>query len=503
MTLDSIVRITASLEPTPSGGATFGRSLFFYPGDTSGTTREAIAGDRARDLRVNTYENLSAVAEDYATTHAAYLAAQAYFGQTPPPQDLLTAGWHAAGAVSYILGATGFAGTAPLTAIKTLGNTTIVAAGQSVAVDLAVSATGTAGYQEVATVIQAALRTITSPDLSGVTVTYDATDEAYEVSIPIGIEIGGVLGGPGADGVGLSAEDGRYYPGVPVETIDEALDRIEMTDGTWHFILMDAATVASDGVLVVGQWVKDNPHRELSISVTGANVLVTNESASRAAQLHALETERISLLWSGLSDYKGASVAGLFAGTDFTQEDSLPTLFAKTLPGRVPDMLTKAQRDELDRKRINYYTTVGGEAIVRPGHTTLAPWWSDTRYWLDWMIQLIQSNVFDLLRNTRRIPLTPRGLGRIRAVVEDVCALGVKNGGIAAGRVSAETTADIRRVTGADFDGFLGRGFLVHIGSVDDQSATDRAARKTPPISVWLKDAGAIHLPDIALLFTQ
>ncbi|MYD94711.1 MAG: DUF3383 domain-containing protein [Chloroflexi bacterium] len=501
MTLDSIVRVTATIEPAGASGENFGRSLFVYAGDASGTTRAAIVGDRARDLRVNRYDSLDDVAEDFASDHAAYLAAAAYFAQTPFPRALVVAGWVAAGAEDYILGATGYADATSLASILAAGSSAEfrVAGGQSVTVDLAgVSGSGDTGFGNAAAAIQTALRTITSaPNLSAVEVTYDTAADAFQVKGAIGVDLGGVLSGDGAEAVGLDTA-ATYHPGFPAETITDALARVQRVDDTWYWLLLSADQVASASLVAVATWLQTQPKQGV-FAVTGPDVLVAAEATSRAAQVADLGSERATLIWSAVADYKDASLAGLFSGTDFDARDSLPTAFGKALPGRASDMLTSTQRAELTRKRINTYEVVGGHAIVQTGVTVRAEWFTDTRYWLDWLIQRIQTTVFALLRGNPRVALTVAGIGRIQAVIEDACQEVRRPGGIAPGPVPATVATQIRRVTGTDFGSTLSRGFLVHVGSLDDQSAADRAAREAPPVSVWVRDASAVHSLDVAI----
>ena len=503
MDLDSIVRVTATLEPPAASGDQFGRALFVFTGDATGSSRAAIAGARARDLRVTRFNSLDAVGGDFATTHVAYKAAASYFRQVPyPRRDFLTAGWHSAGAVSYILGETGIEGASQLTAIKALGDSPFIAAGQSVDVNLNQSGTGDTGYAAIASAIQTGLRTITSPDLSGIDVAYSTSDDAYQVEAPIGVDIGGVLSGEGAEAVGLG-DDASYYAGVAAETaIGDALDRIQAADDSWYWLVIDPVLADSASAEDVADWVGDE-RKQFVVDAIGIGALTTDETTSRAARVAAKSSSRTPIIWSGTVDHKAASAAGRMASTDFSAVDSLPTLFAKALPGTEPDSLTTAQRAELDRKLINYYTTVGGSNILRPGVTPLPGWWVDTRYWLDWLTERIQTDIYTLLRSIQRLPLTARGLGLIQTVVEDVCEAGRRNGGIAAGRVGEITANEIRATTGTAFDGTLSRGYLVYVEPIENQSTADIAARKAPPVRVWLKGSGAVHFVDISLNFRE
>ncbi|MCY3784572.1 MAG: DUF3383 family protein [Chloroflexi bacterium] len=505
MTLDSIIRIDATIEPSAASSDTFGRTLLLYAGDFSRTTRADVAGDRARDLRVNRYTSLAEVGEDYPTTHRVYEAAAAYFQQKPYPRDLLTASFVAAGAGDYILGATGFTGDDSLTVIKGAGASAEfrLPNGKSVNVDLAsVSGSGDTGLEATATAIQTALRTISSdPNLGTATVAYDAAADAFTLAVPtIGESLGGLLSGAGAEVVGLGST-GTYYPGRPASTVAETMEIIQNMDDDWYWLEITPDLVASS--VAIATWIRTE-RKQAIYEFTDLGVLTPNESASRAAQIVALDSERNSIIWDAIADYKGISSAGVFAGTNFNRRNSLPTLFGKTLAGRrVGQVLTAGQRNELNRKRINWYQTIAGDNVVRPGVTTRKPWFIDTRLFLDWFIVTMQTRLWRIIRSKPRVPLTDHGIGELQAEAEAVCEDGVDNGGIAPGTVDEEVAGEIRRVTGTDFDGTLSRGYLVWFDQLSEQPLADRQARKAPPFTVWLKDAGAVHETDIAIRFNQ
>ena len=114
-------------------------------------------------------------------------------------------------------------------------------------------------------------------------------------------------------------------------------------------------------------------------------------------------------------------------------------------------------------------------------------------FWLDWFVDAVQTNVYNLLRQSpTKVPQTNIGVTAIKNVIEDACRAGVRNGGIAPGQVSEALILDIQQTTGnQDFDGFLTNGFLVHAGSLADQSQSDRNQRFSPPFRVWFKRCGS------------
>ena len=118
------------------------------------------------------------------------------------------------------------------------------------------------------------------------------------------------------------------------------------------------------------------------------------------------------------------------------------------------------------------------------------------------MVNAVQTDVFNLLTTSNKLPNTIDGVAAIKNVITDVCEQGVQNGGIAPGVTSEALSAEIRSVTGnRNFDGNLNNGFLVHAGNPAALSQTQRDDRTTVAFSVWVKLSSAIHELEINLTF--
>ena len=354
---------------------------------------------------------------------------------------------------------------------------------------------------DVASTLQTALRTSPAAGFSDIEVEYDALQSAFTVSIDR-LDADEFLAGDTADELGLTG--GSIVAGHGSEIVEDALEDILAIDDSFYFVSPDLVIADGDGARRLAAWTSTRPYI-LALDVNGAATLVAGEDSSLAAELSALEYDRTFALWSATSDYKALSLAGRFSSVNFAAANSLITAKFKRLPGTTPDDLTSSQQEELIRKRINYYTRFGGDAIVAEGMTLQPGGWIDVRYWLDWMVNAIETAVYNLLRQSpARVPQTARGIASIKAVVERVCEAGVLNGGIAPGTVSEALRADIQQVTGnAEFDGTLNRGYLVHAGRIAEQAQSDRAQRKAPPLRCWIKGSGAVHSVDIDLTLEQ
>ena len=381
--------------------------------------------------------------------------------------------------------------------------------GSSIPVDF----TGADSYDDVASTLQTALRAVRAAaraDLRSATVEFDPVGFfrvrlGFDSTSGDPYAINGFMADDAqepASALGLdSTSGGGIVQGQASEPIEDAMDAISGLDDGWYFVTVDSSITTGADLLSLSRWVQAKVHM-LALDVVDEGVLTPNESTSLAAQLSALEQQRTFLVWSRTRDNKALSLAGRLSSVNFEGQNTLITPKFKSLPRTVSDIVTAAQKKELDRKWVGYYTRFGPDAIFAEGWTQSGDW-IDVRYWLDWIISAIQDEVYNLLRqHPTRVPQTAEGLASIEAAIERVCEAGRRNGGLAPGRVSEAVANDIRlAINNPDFDGFLTRGYLVVVGSIADQLEQDRNARKAPPARVWITGSGAMHSATIILTF--
>ena len=381
--------------------------------------------------------------------------------------------------------------------------------GSSISVDF----TGADSYDDVASTLQTALRAVRAAaraDLRSATVEFDPVGFfrvrlGFDSTSGDPYAINGFMADDAqepASALGLdSTSGGGIVQGQASEPIEDAMDVISGLDDGWYFVTVDSSITTGADLLSLSRWVQAKVHM-LALDVVDEGVLTPNESTSLAAQLSALEQQRTFLVWSRTRDNKALSLAGRLSSVNFDGQDTLITPKFKSLPRTISDIVTTAQKKELDRKWVGYYTRFGPDAIFAEGWTQSGDW-IDVRYWLDWIISAIQDEVYNLLRqHPTRVPQTAEGLASIEAAIERVCEAGRRNGGLAPGRVSEAVANDIRlAINNPDFDGFLTRGYLVVVGSIADQLEQDRNARKAPPARVWITGSGAMHSATIILTF--
>ena len=115
----------------------------------------------------------------------------------------------------------------------------------------------------------------------------------------------------------------------------------------------------------------------------------------------------------------------------------------------------------------------------------------DTIYWIDWFTWRCRRGIDDLLVSSPRIPMDNAGRELITNTVRGVCEIGLTNGGISPGTVSAATVQQVHTVTGQNtFGGNLPRGYRVFVEHIGD---TERSSRRLPDVHVWMNGSSAIH----------
>ena len=140
----------------------------------------------------------------------------------------------------------------------------------------------------------------------------------------------------------------------------------------------------------------------------------------------------------------------------------------------LPSDVTFTQLGELERKRVNVYTNVGGLPSLVGGYAANSSYWLDASWWLLWMKSRLETAIWSSLRGSNRLTNAI-----LQDTISNAAEAGVRNGGIQPGRrVDNATKSDIIRTTGnVEFSGVLTTGWLLWIESDSEQSDADRAAR--------------------------
>ena len=532
--IQNIVQVKATIAASDSQfPVEFGKTLFV-------TADNSVLSET--DL-VHEYNNFAEVSAAFAEDTEPYKAALAYFSQdefTLPPFIIayrpITAQW---GRGAGNLAAT-IAGEAPFTATldisaNTSDTLTVTIGTKTWAITL-VADPLTAATSTLATVLSELQKTFRAGGLNApagyenITVSYNTSTSRVEIEwgfsedsdvvagpFPLVLDEDGLAGKLGFNASSVEV-DGDPDATVPVGTIGNFFQSVESENGDWLFVTVDHRIVNglnvtgqdgssqdyADALLGITNWVKATKGKILLYDSRDRS-LFSETGPGQGVLIHDLitaEPDSISAVYTPESEYQSISIAAMFSGTNLNRANSFRTAKFKRLPGMTPTRLSNAEAAKLDERHINYYTTVGPYNILAQGTTLKPNVFIDMRHWLDWFTDRVRRDVFNLLVNAPVIPQTTRGLQQVRQVVQNACLMGVANGGISQGRVSNTTRDDIRQVTGNQtFDGVFDTGFVVYVAPLSTMSDADFAARKIPPIHIWLRGSGAIHFVEISAVF--
>ena len=182
-----------------------------------------------------------------------------------------------------------------------------------------------------------------------------------------------------------------------------------------------------------------------------------------------------------------AATMGYAMGNNTSLANSAYTLAYKSLPGVTTDDLTNTQVEYIKSNYGNVYINRGYYYDVLEQGTMADATRFDEILNLDMLSNNIQLNIMDLLYQSTKVLQTDAGVTSIMNATAVACDQAVKIGFIAPGKWNGSAILNLK--TGDT----LPDGYLIQAESVNDQSQADRDARKSPPIYVSAKLAGAIE----------
>ena len=446
--------------------------------------------------RMRTYLSLSAIATDFGTNAPEYLSAALWFGQSPSPSRLLVGRWAKTDSKGKLV-------CGALSAVNSLVATwaAIASGGFTVAIDggaaapyNAINFTGAANLNGVATLITTALA-------GAATCVYNAAYNRFEfesatagaaskvsfLTAGAATDISAMLGGTLA--MGAYTADG-----IVAESAVAAATLFDNQFGQQFYGLIIPEAVNADHQAVAALIEGLNNKHLYGVSTQEAGVLSSVGTTDIAYILAQLKYKRTGVQYSGNSAYSVASLLGRMLTVNWAGNNTAITLMFKQEPGIIPETLNATQIAALEAKNCNVFVAYNNNtAIIEPGIACSGDF-IDTIAGIDWLAVTIQTALYNLLYTSpTKIPQTDAGAHLLVTTVESVCSQGVENGLLAPGTWTAAGFGGLSQ------NDFLAKGFYVYAPPVASQSPADRAARKSVPIQVAAKLAGAVHSSNVAI----
>ena len=222
---------------------------------------------------------------------------------------------------------------------------------------------------------------------------------------------------------------------------------------------------------------------------TSDQALVSGDATSHAALAFSRQQSHVEPVYSMAGERPDIGLLALMSSQNLNLPASIITPHLKALPGVGSTTITENQRAELERKRTNVYTTVGGLPSLVGGFTGKAGSWLDAVWWLLWLKNEMELNIFNAQRASRRF-----NTAILADTISQVMRTAVQSGGAnPGGRVNASVKQDIIQTTGNnDFDGILVAGHLTWVENPSVRSDLDRENR-IGRFKTWVAPADAIH----------
>jgi hypothetical protein len=437
--IDEIVSVTISQTTASVSQAGFGVPMII--GSTT-----PIGG--AWSERYREYTSMAGVAEDFLSSDAEYLAANAIFSQDPCPSTIMIA-----------------SRTANVQAVKTItfagdlvaSNTTAFTVnGTVVSVLFSVDQQTTAGL--IATAI-AAIDGVASAVVSGTP--YRVITVTASAGRTLTISAVGITGGAGQTTAAVATSTAGT-------TMSDNLDAITLETDDYYAICL-TSTLEADQLITAG-WVESRTKIAIFRS-TDADILDPNDTDDIAYRLDALGYKRSAVIYTEDADeYADAAWLGVCLPYDPGSE----TWKFKTLTGVTASALTATETSAAQAKHCNLYRTIGGVDITSEGYAASGRFIDQTRG-IDWLHARLQERIFSRLANSAKIPFTDAGVavieGEVRAQLAD---------GIAVGLLADDPAP------------------TVTVPAVADVSTANRALRTLPDVNFTAQLAGAVHTIEIA-----
>lgn len=286
----------------------------------------------------------------------------------------------------------------------------------------------------------------------------------------------------------------RKIQGIDAETAINSIDVFDNTFGQSFYGLTILGATNAEHLAVANYIEAANNKHVYAVSTTDITTLDKNITTDISSQLKALNLKRTLTQYSSTNSYSAVSLLARILTTNYNANNTVITLMYKQEPGIVAEKLSASEINALEGKNCNVFVAYNNNtAIVEQGRMSNG-YFIDEVTGTDWLALTIQTEIFNALyTSTTKIPQTDSGVHTLLTVAESVCAQGVINGLLAPGVWNTQGFGALNQ------GDYLPKGFYVYAASVNTQLSADRAARKSPPIQVAAKLAGAIHTVDVII----
>ncbi|RHH06048.1 DUF3383 domain-containing protein [Sutterella sp. AM18-8-1] len=470
-----VVNVAVEMSPTAAALRNFGSCLILGDSDIIDT-----------DERIRLYSSISDIATDFGISSREYLAAQAFFSQSPQPTQVYIGRWAKSATAGRLRGRTLSSAEQDIslfTAITTgTLSLTIDGASKSMAsIDLSAET----NLNGVASQISSALGVSGSCAWTGerFVITSATTGTSSTVATTDTGTLSSLMGFAGS---------ATSVAGVAAESLASAITAL-LDYNTWYMVCV--APDASDDSIVeaAGLIEAASPSRMIGFTTQNSTEIDSTASSTLGSRLKGLGYNRTILVYSSDSPVAAASVFGRMATINFEGSNTTLTLKFKQLPGVTAENLRSSQAEALKSHNVNAFCAYQNDTSILQEGITSGGWFIDETHGLDWLQNRVETDLWNLLYTSKKVGQDESGATAIVSCVNKSLEQGVTNGLIAPGVWNGDAFGAL------ESGDTLSTGYYVYIQPFDEQSQSDREARKAPPIQIAVKLKGAVHFINVTI----
>jgi len=496
LSLSDVVNVTVNLSPLAAAYRNFGATLLLGDSDVIDTNE-----------RIRQYSEMVQVGEDFSSTSPEFLAAEIFFSQEPENSILYIGRWASTPTHGELHGAI----LPPVQQI--MSNFTGISNGSMHVVingtghDITgLDFTGALNLNGVASVLQTGV----AAAVSGSTVKWDLEQERFTitspttgvastvgyataVSPPAGTDVSGIFGFTN------TVNTPAPIVGVLAESLVDCLQTLVDISSKWYAVLVAATNAPADAdYLNAAAYIEAAGSafnsRILGITTQETGTLDDTIQADLASELKAGGYNRTFIQYSSTNQYAAFSLWARQSTVNYEANNTTITLKFKQEPGVVAEYLTETWAQTLKDKNCNVFVEYQNDTAIIQEGVMSGGYYIDERVGADWFQNRIQTDVYNLLyQSPTKIPQTDAGTHQIVNTINKSCDAAVNNGWVAPG---VWNVAGFGQLNQGDT---LTLGYYVYAPLVATQAPADREQRKSVPIQVAAKLAGAIHSVNVAV----
>lgn len=286
-----------------------------------------------------------------------------------------------------------------------------------------------------------------------------------------------------------------------VETLLEALQAVELVFDEFMFVAYLTKDPASAEViaLLTNLDARVAPNKRIAcFTISDINAKDSGDSTDLASLLKAQGLKSAALKYTSTGLYDAILIGAYFSAIDLGGVESVKDYAFTSETGPTAETLTDAEYDSLIAKDYNFVTTIGLKTLNYGGNTIFAVG-IETLFGTIAVENDVSQAALNVLLSKQY--LTDAGSNSVLTAIGDALVRFITNGFI-----SPDTTylgeTQVINYNGKQFNTIrkgqtLSLGYLVFSIPIENISSADRAARKLPPISVFINARGSIRKIDV------